>query len=155
YVLRFRKPADAPNTDMRPKNIQEAMKGYFGYTRRTHPGLIRKDGEDGLQSMRERHVMFHPDMTYEEFGQAGTGDNPWLAGRYYFDADNNGCMVHLFPWSHGGFTNCDKELAPPGKKMGDRWCDGGTIRDFAGPGYVQFPDKPATEGGTIGNTPQE
>ncbi len=150
-VLKFEKPKNAPNTDMRPKNIQTALAGYFGNTRRTNPGLIRKGGK----GERERRVMFHPDMTYEEWGQIGTGNNPWQSGYYYFGADGAGCMIHMFPTDQQGFINCEDALAPPGQKPGDMWFDGGTIREFVGPGYYLYPDANASQGGTLGNTPEE
>jgi hypothetical protein len=131
--------------------VKTALAGYFNNTRRTNPGLIRKGGKGD----RERRVMFHPDMTYEEWGQTGTGNNPWQSGMFFFAADGGGCMIHMFPTDQQGFVNCDAELAPAGKKPGDIWFDGGTIREFVGPGYYPYPDAPAANGGTLGTTPEE
>ena len=150
-VLKFQKPMNAPDTDMRPKNISTALAGYYGNTRRTNPGLIRKGGK----GERERRVMFNADGTYEEWGQSGSGNNPWQSGKYFFSADGEGCMIHMTPVEQQGFINCDKALAPAGMKPGDIWFDAGTIREFVGTGYVLYPEGNATQGGTLGTTPEE
>src|SRR5262249_249290 len=80
FVLGFVKPMNAPNTDKRP-DPKVALAGYFGNTFVTNAGLVgpKPNGP------RERRMMYNSDMTYEEFGQRGTGDNPWLAGTLYYN----------------------------------------------------------------------
>ena len=119
FVLRFIKPANAPNSDKRPADPMKAMAGYFGTTRRTNPGLIREGGV----GHRERRVMYHADMTYQEYGQKGTGNNPWQSGIAYFGADGDGCMLHLYPLDQKGFVACSSGRIAPDKKIGDIWLD--------------------------------
>src|SRR5262249_35070016 len=63
FVLRFKKPANAPSTDKRPADQMAALSGYFGNTRR---GTANATGN--VSGSRERRVMYHEDGSYEEFG---------------------------------------------------------------------------------------
>lgn len=156
FALRFKKPANAPNSDKRPADVKAALAGFFGNTRRSNPGLIgERSVKAGGGGLRERRVMYHPDLTYQEYGQRGTGDNPWQSGTVFYNADGDGCMLHAFPLNERGFIACSPGRAAPNVKMGDAWFAGDRIYEFVGKGYVPFPDKEAEEGGTLGNTPLE
>ena len=147
---------NAPNTDKRPKDMRAALSGYFDNTYRTNPGLVAvRPAPPGGSGKRERRVIYHSDFTYQEYGQNESGDNPWQSGTIYFSADGDGCMWHSFPSNERGSVVCDSGRAAPGKKFGDYWFDGAILYEFVGHGYVPFPNTPATEGGTLGNTPVE
>ena len=108
FMLRFRKPANAPSTDMRPPNPVAALSGYFGNTRRGNVG-----------DKMERRVMYHPDMSYQEYG--AIGDSPFQSGVIFYRADGQGCMLHKFPLDQLAQVNCSTGRAVPYKKAGDKW----------------------------------
>jgi predicted methyltransferase len=151
-VLKFQKPANAPNTDMRPKSTQSALGTLADATRGSNPGLIRR-ADTGPS--RERHVVYHTDMTYQEWGQRGSGNNPHQSGTWFFNADGGSCMQHLFPTDQQGFVNCQYNLSPNNLKTNDLWMEGDAIYRFIGPGKVYFKDEDASDGGTLGDTPAE
>jgi predicted methyltransferase len=135
FVLRFKKPANAPNTDKRPANIMQGMSGYFGNTRRGNT-----EAAGVVSGQRERRVLYHEDGTYQEYGAKGTGNNPFQSGLWFFDADGNGCMLHLFPEDQRGQTICSAGRAEPGHKAGETWVgDDGHKMEMV-KGYLYFDD---------------
>ena len=152
YVLRFKKPINAPSTDKRPASPKDGMNTQLDATRGSNPGLIRRadTGPD-----RERHVLYHGDWTYQEWGQRGSGNNPWQSGTWFFNADGGSCMQHLFPTDQQGFVNCNYNMPPKDLKPGDLWMESGSVYRDIGPGKQQFKDEDANEGGTLGDTPEE
>src|SRR5262249_54435516 len=51
----------------------------------------------------ERHSYYHPDRTYQEFGNTGTRVQE---GTWYWDADGHNCQLHQFPADERGFIVC-------------------------------------------------
>lgn len=75
FVLRFRKPLNAKTIHRLPDS---ALTPYYGNT------LVL-----GTPEQRMRTIFYHPDHTYQEFGQDGITNGIW-----YLDIDGNDCMVH-------------------------------------------------------------
>ena len=110
FTLRFKKPMDAANTNMRPPNPIAALSGYFGNTRRGNVG-----------AELERRVMYHADGTYQEYGALKTGASPFQSGIWFYRADGQGCMLHKFPLDQRSQVNCSTGRAVPYKQVGDKW----------------------------------
>ena len=98
FLLRFRKPANAPNTDHRPKG-EDPLKNYYGNT--IIHGVAAKEGvtvKDGRiiagamkgvtpEGARVRYSYFNADGTYEEFGRIDEGPGPMQSGVWFWDAE--------------------------------------------------------------------
>ncbi len=109
FMLRFKKPENAPDSDMRP-DARRALAGYFGNTRRGNVG-----------DPMERRVMYHEDLSYEEYGTLKSGASPFQSGLIFYRADGQGCMLHKFPSDQKGQVNCSNGRAVPNMKAGDKW----------------------------------
>ena len=121
FVLRFRKPLNASNTDMRP--AANAMDGYYGNTAVMNLGIQEEPPRE------ERRMFYHADGSYQEFGLPnkkfpGRGDEV-QSGIWYWDAAGHNCMLHQFPADERGFTVCHGNTAI-NKKPGDKWMQGQT-----------------------------
>jgi hypothetical protein len=128
FILRFKKPANAPNSDHRPPDTVAALSGYFGNTRRGNVG-----------AKQERRVMYHADLSYEEYGALGAGMSPFQSGVVFYRADGQGCMLHLFPADERGEVFCSTGRAVPYKKAGDTWNGADDNRPYAlVKGYLYF-----------------
>src|SRR5262249_33750343 len=114
FIYRFKKPENAPNTDMRPPH--GAMDGYYGNTVRMNAG---KSGN--VSGTRERRHFYHPDGAYQEFGADGTGNNPMQSGLWYWDAAGHNCMLHQYPSNQRQQVVCHDTV--PFKKPGDSWVE--------------------------------
>jgi len=73
FVLKFRKPKNAPNTDQRPKDPLKLLQGFFGNT-------IEVTGGD-----HSLHFI-HADGTYQEMRNAS-----FDSGNWFFNADGWNC----------------------------------------------------------------
>ena len=104
FVLRFKKPANAANTDKRP--AANAMDGYFGNTNISAKG-----------DRTERHVFYHPDHTYQEYGMPDV--KPVQQGLWFWDAAGHNCMISEFPVDGRNTVVC--HAAEPFKKPGQEW----------------------------------
>jgi predicted methyltransferase len=111
FVLRFKKPANAP-ADKRPPKA--AMDGYFGNTDISNVGASGK-----VTGERERRVFYHADGTYEEFGPPNTGNNPLQMGMWFWDASGHNCMIHQYPYNQRDEIVCHSTATF--KKAGDEW----------------------------------
>ena len=100
----FRSPASATGDKRPPAN---AMDGYFG---NTDIGLVGSE--------MQRWVFYHPDTTYQEFGNTGTR---LQEGTWYWDAFGHNCMLHQYPADERGFIVC--HATAPGKKPGESWME--------------------------------
>jgi predicted methyltransferase len=105
YVLRFKKPANAPNTDKRPKNELAIMKNYYGNTFEFNIGATGKKS-----GARVRFTYYNSDHTYQEFGRVGDGPGPMQAGTWWWDADGHNCMLHQFPTDERGNVVCHTDM---------------------------------------------
>ena len=101
FLLRFRKPLNASGETKRPKT--DVMTGFYGNT-----------SISGGGSPTERHVFYHPDGTYQEFGA-----HDMQAGLWYWDAAGHNCMIHQFPVEQRQFIVCHSTAS--NKKVGDHW----------------------------------
>ena len=123
FLLRFRKPANAPNTDHRPKG-EDPLKNYYGNT--IIHGVAAKEGvtvKDGRiiagamkgvtpEGARVRYSYFNADGTYEEFGRIDEGPGPMQSGVWFWDADGNNCELHQFPLDERGTVVCHTDDYP-------------------------------------------
>ncbi len=105
FILRFKKPANAPNTDLRPG--KDAIAGYYGNT-----------SHSGIHSPVQRWVFMHPDGSYQEFGNTGTLVQQ---GLWYWDAAGRNCMLHQFPAEDRGSIVCHDLANSLHKNPGDEW----------------------------------
>jgi hypothetical protein len=110
YVMRFKKPMNAPNTDKRPP--KDAMDGYFGNTNIMNRGTV------DASPRQERRMFYHADGTYQEFGPA-VSRSPMQSGTWYWDAAGHNCMLHQYPLDQRGFVVCHSTALY--KKVGDNW----------------------------------
>jgi predicted methyltransferase len=90
FVLRFKKPMNAPNTDKRPP--ASWMDHYYGNTYVYDLGAVA-----------ERRHYYHTDGTYQEFGNTGTR---LQVGWFFWDADGHNCQMHQYPLDERGFVVC-------------------------------------------------
>lgn len=104
FVMRFKKPLTAVG-DLRPK--PGVMDGYFGNT-----------SHSGVHSPVQRWVFYHPDGTYQEFGNTGATVQ---AGTWYWDAAGRNCMLHQYPIEDRGSIVCHDLSNSMNKKVGDTW----------------------------------
>ena len=117
FVLRFKKPMNAPKTDMRPP--ASAMAGYFGNTSISNKGI-----EDKIPR-QERRVFYNEDGTYQEFGRVMPGrPAPLQQGTWYWDAAGHNCMIHQYPAQQRQMIVC--HVVGINKKVGDKWMQGDT-----------------------------
>src|SRR5262249_31637451 len=130
FVLRFKKPADAPNSDKRP--AMAAMEGYFGNTRR---GNYTAGG--AVTGQRERRVFYQKDGTYQEFGAKGSGNNPFQSGTWFVSADAGVCMHHKFPPDQRDLTTCS-DMSPLNVKPGGDYSTPDGRKTLIVPGYSYF-----------------
>jgi predicted methyltransferase len=117
FLLRFKKPVNAANTDRRPG--KGAMDGYFGNTSVMNMGLQEAPPRE------ERRHFYHADGSYQEFGLTNPkfpnrGDQ-FQEGLWFWDVAGHNCMLHQFPADERGFVVC--HAATPFKKAGDRWSE--------------------------------
>ena len=123
YALRFRKPANAPNTSKRP--AKNAMEASYGNTI-----------ESGMGTPSQRWVSYHADGTYQEFGISGAAVQ---LGKWYWDAAGHNCMIHQYPLAERQGVVCHTTAI--GKKPGDSWSqdngNGGQRPYMMVKGYVQ------------------
>lgn len=111
YVLRFRKPANAPDTSKRPTAAEEAaiMKMYYGNTFIGRADMTALDTRTGN---RIRYHYYSPDHTYQEFGRVGEGPGPMQSGTWYWDADGHNCQLHQFPLDERANVVCHVDVQP-------------------------------------------
>jgi predicted methyltransferase len=133
FILRFKKPADAPKDKRPPVSV---IAGYF---ENTHRSNILATGN--VTGQRERRVIYHADRTYEEFGAKNTGTNPWQNGTWFFDAQGRICMLHQMPVDQRGQVNCNPLTY--NKKAGDKWTTPDGKSDELVKGYAYFEDAKA------------
>ncbi len=127
FILRFKKPMNAPSTDKRPP--KSAMEGYFGNTARTG---------GGVEDFTRRWISYHGDGTYQEFGVSGAAVQ---SGKWYWDAEGHNCMTHQYPIAERQGVVC--HMVGVNKKAGEHWVQenstgtGGGRPQFIEPGYTQ------------------
>ena len=139
FVLRFRKPRNAPNTDKRPSKAQEdaIMKNYYGNTVVLNPQS--KAAND--KGERTRTSFYNADHTYQEFGRMSDGPGPMQMGTWWWDADGHNCELHQFPIDERSNVVChdyviDRPLNvmmthPSGQRKGTKF--------MIVPGHVHIP----------------
>jgi predicted methyltransferase len=134
FVLRFKKPANAPNTDQRPAKPMVAMAPYFGNTRANDVGA-----RGNRAGQREHRTFFHEDGTYQEIGRADSGNNVFASGTWFFDADGRQCRHHLYQPDARDMADCNGGAERLDHKVGDKWMedDGKTPVELM-KGYVYF-----------------
>jgi predicted methyltransferase len=110
FILRFKKPANAPNTDKRPTKAQEdaILKNYYGNTLILNPQS--KAVSDNGQ--RTRTSYYNADHTYQEFGRLADGPGPMQAGTWWWDADGHNCELHQFPIDERSNVVCHIDVIP-------------------------------------------
>jgi len=120
FVLRFKKPADAPAIDKH--RMDQLMAIYFGNT-----------FVSGSTKQRAGTIFYHEDHTYQEFN----GDH-MTNGIWFIDADGNNCMMHQTERAGGeGTTACRPAVVI--KKLGEvvqQPVDGASIPVSLMKGYV-------------------
>jgi predicted methyltransferase len=119
FVFRFKKPMNAPNTDLRPSGgLIAAVAGYFGNTRR---------GTINAGAQRERRQMYHSDgkggVVGEDFGPHDSSGNTFQSGTVFYAADGRGCIRHRYPDYARDGVYCSFGRIKPGMKAGDTWVD--------------------------------
>jgi predicted methyltransferase len=104
FVLKFRKPQSAPDTDMRPKEPLKMMAGLFG-----NSIVIGNGTAEGDHSVH----LIHADGTYQEL--RGTSFD---SGRWFFNADGWNCRYR----PGRGFADCATTPHEyENHKVGDSW----------------------------------
>ena len=106
YMMKFKKPTNAPDTDKRPKPGQpDPMAGYYANT------LIVNDGEP-------RHYLFRKDGVYNVFGRDPSTvpmdqvheiellGGYMETGKWSYDADGHVCVRPEFPWERRAIITC-------------------------------------------------
>ena len=108
FLLRFRKPANAPNTDKRPSKAQEdaIMKNYYGNTVVLNPQS--KAAND--KGERTRTSFYNADHTYQEFGRMSDGPGPMQMGTWWWGADGHNCELHQFPIDERSNVVCHTDV---------------------------------------------
>ena len=101
FVLRFKKPLTAKGGDLRPDH--DVLVGFYGNTTIS-----------GEATSAQRHVFYHPDHSYQEFGW-----EDMQSGQWYWDAAGHNCMLHQWPEVQRGFVVCHDTARD--KKPGDNW----------------------------------
>jgi predicted methyltransferase len=130
FVMRFKKPDIAANTDKRPPLT--AMEGYFGNTRR---GNYTASG--AVTGSRERRVFYNRDFSYEEFGAKGSGNNAFQSGTWFLSADGGVCMHHKFPNDQRDLTTCS-DMSPTNVKPGGEYSTSDGRKTLIVPGHSYF-----------------
>jgi predicted methyltransferase len=102
FVLRFKKPLTATGDKRPPAN---AFDGFYDNT------VI-------LGTTVKRWMIYHKDLTYQEFGLTGTKVQH---GTWYWDAMGHNCMLHQYPADENAFVVC--HASQTGKKVGDSWME--------------------------------
>ena len=136
FLLRFKKPANAPRTDKRPSEAESTaiMKNYYGNTVFDNVDAIETGYDKNGQQLRT--VMYHADHTYEEFGPVGASVLPMLSGIWYWDAEGHNCMLHQFPVAWRSDVIChDHVFVQPIGKPTARNTDGSGGQSVILPGY--------------------
>ena len=99
FVLRFKKPANAPAGDW-PKS--DPLKNYYENTYLYNMGPT------------QRHHMYHADGTYEEYA---VGD--MQSGTWFWDAKGHLCIVHQTPRLQRQYNFCQPDIAY--HEVGEKW----------------------------------
>ncbi len=94
-ALKFKKPSNASAETKRPRDMKQGMAPYFGNTSRS--------GINNGNAPGQRWVMYHPDGTFQEFGNSGTRVQQ---GTWWWDADGNNCMIKEYPDIERGSVIC-------------------------------------------------
>ena len=135
YVLRFKKPANAANTDKRPTKAQEdtVMKNWYGNTMIFNVGVV-----GNVSGRRIRHTFYNEDHTYQEFGPKGSGPGPMQSGTWFWDAEGNNCMLHQYPIDERALIVCHTDVVPRPLSVviSDRTDAAGPIKIEMVPGHV-------------------
>ncbi len=136
FVLRFKKPANAANTDHRPSKAQEdaVMHNWYGNTM-----IFNVDALQGkISGKRVRHTFYNEDHTYQEFGPKGSGPGPMQSGTWWWDADGHNCMLHQYPIDERGLIVCHTDVVPReiNKVVDDRTDAAGSTKIELVPGHV-------------------
>lgn len=126
-VLKFKKPANASAENKRPKDNNWGMKNFFGNTRHS-----------GVNNQVQRWVMYHPDGTFQEFGNTGTRVQQ---GTFWWDADGNNCMIKEYPDIERGSVICH-DYADAINPVVDKVIGEGNAAWKVEPGY-HYPAPPA------------
>jgi predicted methyltransferase len=104
FMLRFKKPANAPIMDARPP--RDVLDGTYGNTTLY-----------GSNAPSTRWVYYHPDgLSYQEWGNNGTMTQE---GKTWWDAAGRNCFLHQFPIAERGGVVCHPLV--PYKRVGDAW----------------------------------
>ncbi len=121
FVLRFKKPLNAPDTDKRP--TAASFRSYLGNT---------------MASITPRYVYYNEDGTYQEYG-IGTAEGSAQAGTWFWDAAGHNCQLHQYPAIDRGLIVCHahKLDVKPGDKFSvDVYGNGQSIDFQIVPGHV-------------------
>jgi hypothetical protein len=106
FVLRFKKPMNAPNTNKRPADYAKALAGVFENT-------IVSGYSPNAPARDQRLHFLHADGTYQEISK-----NSFDSGQWYYNVDGWNCRYR--PGSK--FTDCHNY---PGeyenRHVGDKW----------------------------------
>ena len=124
FVLRFKKPMNAANTDKRPKD--DPLANWDGNT------FIFNLGDPSA-----RYNFYHADHTYEEYGRTGTKVQQ---GLWYWDAAGHNCMNHQFPLQERGFIVCHTDTVKREVGPVTEWNNGnGPMKVQLAKGYLYPP----------------
>lgn len=107
FVLRFKKPANAPSSDKRPKNPDAILGNYYGNTYVTGYGAT-----GNVTGQRQRNIYIYKDGTYQEFGKLDSGPGPTQNGYLFWNADGVVCMMHEYPTDERGMVVCQASIVP-------------------------------------------
>lgn len=99
FVLVFRKPRNAPDTNQRPKDPLKALGGLFGNT------MVVGNPPDSMH-------LLHADYTYQEIRGRSFDSGIW-----FFNADGWNCRYR--PGTH--FADCATTPHEYEHKVGDKW----------------------------------
>src|SRR5262249_44198997 len=108
FLLRFKKPANAPAADKRPTQAQEdaIMKNYYGNTVVLNP----QSKAANAQGERTRTSFYNADHTYQEFGRLADGPGPMQMGTWWWDAAGHNCELHQFPIDERSNVVCHTDV---------------------------------------------
>ncbi len=135
FLLRFKKPADAP------KDKRDEYTKYMAT-------LFGNSWISTYQTPGERHHFYHADGTYEELGKLGT---QLQEGRWYVAANGLTCLMHQYPAPERAYTICSLRGE---HKVGDTWMGQnarGSTTFIIKPGIVYLDDVPNQKPGAKGD----
>ena len=130
YMMKFKKPLTAANTDLRPKGAADPdpMAAYYNAT------LVLHDGET-------RHYFFEKGGVYHVFGPDPSTvpmdqvheiellGGYMETGRWFYDADAHLCMMPQFPWERRAIVQClPLSNAKPGASFDQTLSDGRKVK---------------------------